>query len=87
MAVASLQLLQSVCGVLISFIPIAARYNGPLEAAHARIHDDWVDTLQFDAAGQPALDLSDQLQGCSIASTIAIRLRSADKLHTYCRQV
>ena len=39
-AVASLLQLQSVCAVLRSFIPIIAKYNGSLEAAHARIDDD-----------------------------------------------
>ncbi len=48
---------------------IVTKYNGPLEAAHAYIHDDRYDIDQFVAAGQPRLDLSDQLRSCSVAST------------------
>ncbi len=48
---------------------IATEYNGPLEAAHAQIDDDRYDMVECAAAGKPTLDLSDQLQGCSIAPT------------------
>ena len=63
-----------------SLYSIAAKYNGPLEAAHAHIDDDRFDMANCGAAGQLQLDLSDQLRGCSIASTKAIRLRSANEL-------
>ena len=33
----------SVCAVQMSFYSIAAKYNGPLEAAHAHIDDDRYD--------------------------------------------
>ncbi len=55
--------------VQMSFYSIAAKYNGPLEAAHALIDDDRYDMGLCGAAGQPKLDLSDQLRLCSIAST------------------
>ncbi len=42
-SVASLQHAQAVCAVQISFYSIAAKYNGPLEAAHALIDDDIYD--------------------------------------------
>ena len=59
---------------------ITADYNEPLEAAQAHIDDERYDRVQCGAAGQPKLDLLDQLRGCSIASTQAIRLRSANVL-------
>ena len=59
---------------------ITTNYNGPLEAAHAHSDDDRYDRVQYGAVGQPKLDLSDQLRGYSIASTQAIRLRSANEL-------
>ena len=59
---------------------IAAEYNEPLAAAHAPIDDDRYDLVGCGAAGQPKLDLSEQLRGCSIASTHAIRLSSANEL-------
>ena len=62
---------------------ITTDYNEPLEAAHAHIDDERYDRVQCGAAGQPKLDLSDQLRGCSIASTQAIRLRSANELVFY----
>lgn len=36
--------------------------------------DDRYDIVGCGAAGQPTLDLSDQLRGCSIGCTCAIRL-------------
>ena len=42
-SVASLQHTQAVCAVQICFYSIAAKYNGPLEAAHAHIDDDRYD--------------------------------------------
>ena len=61
-----------------SLYGIAADYNGPLEAAHARSDDDRYDLVGCGAAGQPdpALDNSDQVRDCSIASTYAKRLGS-----------
>ena len=59
---------------------ITAECNETLEAAHVHIDDDRYDLVESGAAGQPKLDLSDQLRGCSIASTYAIRLRSANEL-------
>ena len=59
---------------------ITADYNGPLEAAHVSNDDDWSDLVECGAAGQPTLDLSEQLRGCSIASTHAKRLSSANEL-------
>ena len=63
-----------------SLFTIATDYNGPLEAAQARIHDDRYDLVQRGAAGQLQLGLSDQLRGCSIAPSNAIRLSSANEL-------
>ena len=57
---------------------ITADYNGPLEAAHAHTDGDRYDFVECGAAGQPALDLSHQLRGCSIASEHAIRLGSTN---------
>ena len=59
---------------------ITVGYNGPLEVAHAQIDDDRYEMAEFGAAGQPTLDLSHQLRGCSIASTCDIRLSSANEL-------
>ena len=44
--VASLQHTQSVCAVQMSLYSIAAKYNGPLEAAHAFIDDDRYDMVE-----------------------------------------
>ena len=62
---------------------IATEYNGTLEAAHAHSDDDGYDMVDCGAAGQPQLDLLDQLRGCSIASEYTIRLRSANVLVRY----
>ncbi len=62
------------------FTTKANNYNGPLEAAHAHMDDDRYDMVECGAAGKPALDLSNQLQGCSIAPTHAIHLISANVL-------
>ena len=63
-------------------LSITAEYNGPLEAAHGQIDDDRHDMVECGAAGQLTLtlDVSDQLRHCSIASTDASRLRSANML-------
>ena len=66
---------------------ITADYNGPLEAAHARNDDDRYDLVDCGAAGQPTLDLSDQLRGCCITSKYASRLRSANVLVYYHRRL
>ena len=42
-SIASLQRTQLVCAVQMSFYSIAAKYNGPLDAAHALIDDDRYD--------------------------------------------
>ena len=60
------------------FYTIATKYNGPLEAAHAHIHDDIYDMVECGAASQPKLDLSDELGRSIIAARRAIRLGSAD---------
>ena len=44
---------QSVCAVLMCLYDIATDCNGPLEAAHAHIHDDRYDAVECSAAGQP----------------------------------
>ncbi len=59
---------------------IATEYYGALEAAHAHSDDNKYDMVQCGAAGEPTLDLSDQLQGCSIASTHNYRMSSANVL-------
>ena len=61
-----------------SFYSIAAKYNGPLEAAHAFIDDDRYDMDSWCAAGELKMDLSDQQRVYSIASTYTSRLRSAN---------
>ena len=66
---------------------IVNKYNGPLEAAHAQIDDDRYDMVECGAAGKPTLDHSNQLRGCSIASTHNYRLRSANVLVWYRKQV
>ncbi len=66
---------------------ITADYNGPLEAAHARNDDDRYDLVGCGAFGQPTLDLSYQLRDCSIASTDAKRLSSANVLVYYHRRL
>ncbi len=58
--------------------------NRPLEAAHAHFDDDRNDMVELGPAGQPKLDLSDQLRGCNIISTLATRLSSANILCSFC---
>ncbi len=41
---------------------IATKYNGQLQAAHVISVDNRYDMAECGAAGQPTLDLSDQLQ-------------------------
>ena len=69
------------------FYTIATKYNGPLEAAHAHIHDDRYDMIDLIAAGQSKLDLSEQLRLCSIPYTNAMWLSSANVLLYYRHQV
>ena len=85
--VASLLRKQSLCAVLMCLYTITAEYNGPLEAAHDQIDDDNDEMVIFSAAGQLKLDLSDQLRGCSIASTYTILLISANVLVCYRHRV
>ncbi len=59
-----------------SFYSIAAKYNGPLEPAHAHIDDDRYDMDSWYAACELRMDLSNQLLVCCIASTDVIRLGS-----------
>ncbi len=62
---------------------ITAEYNEPLAAAHGCIDDDRYDLVECADAllcCWSTLDLSDQLGGCSIASTDASRLSSANVL-------
>ena len=68
--------------MLKSLFGITADYNGPLEEARANVDDDRYDMVECGAAGQPepVLDLSYQLRHCSIASTYADCLRSANVL-------
>ena len=63
-----------------SFYNIATEYNEPLEAAQAHIHDDRYDMVECGAAGHSKLDVSDQLQGCSIAATDVMSMRSVNEL-------
>ena len=70
----------SVWAVLMCLFSIATEYNGPLEAAHAQIGDDRYDVVVCGKCGQPTLDLSDQLRGCSIASMYTHYLSSAHVL-------
>ncbi len=78
--VSSLPAAQPVWTAPMSFCTIATKYNEPLEAAYAHNADDRYDMGLCGAAGQPKLDLSDQLRRCSIPSTHAIRLSSANVL-------
>ena len=53
----------------IYFVSIATKYMWLLEVAHVHTDDDRYDMVECSAAGQPKLDLSDQLRSCSVAST------------------
>ena len=53
----------------IYFVSIATKYIWLLEVAHVHTDDDRYDMVECSAAGQPKLDLSDQLRSCSVAST------------------
>ncbi len=64
---------------------IIGEYNDPLQAAHAHIDDDRYDMVEFDAVGQPRLDLSNRLRAYGIASTDVIRLASINVLLWYHR--
>ena len=63
-----------------SLYSIATKYNGQLAAAQSHIDDGRDDMVEFCAAGQLKLDLTDQLRRRSITSTCAIRLSSANEL-------
>ena len=66
--------------VQMCFYAIATKYNGPLEAAQAHIHNDRYDMVECYAAGKSKLDLSDQLRSWFIGSTNTISLSSANML-------
>ena len=66
---------------------ITTDYNGPLEAAHAPFDGDTYDLVECGAAGQPTLDLSHQLRGCSIASTDGSRLSGTNERVLYHRRL
>ena len=59
---------------------ITIEYNELLQATHVHIDDDRYYMVECGAAGKPTLDLSDQLQGCSIAPTHNYRMSSANVL-------
>ncbi len=63
-----------------SLYNIAIKYNGPLEAAQAHIHDDRYDMVECGTTKRLQLDLSDQLRSCIIASTHAMCMSSANEL-------
>ncbi len=56
--------------MLTSSYTITTKCNGRLNAAHAMIDDDRYDIVGCGAAGQPALDLLDQLWYDAIASAV-----------------
>ena len=68
-----------------SFVPIATKCNGPLDAADVSIYDDRYDVTACGGAGcpRPKLDLSDQLRRCRVVSTQAILLISVNELCAY----
>ena len=70
-----------------SFYGITADYNGPLKPVNAHTDDDRYDMVELGAAGESLMDLSDQLRGCSIASSQSTRLRSANELLWYHRRL
>ncbi len=59
---------------------IAYWYNEPLEVPPAPTRHYTDVMVECGAAGKPALDPSDQLQGCSIAPTHNYRINSANVL-------
>ncbi len=63
-----------------SLYDIATKYNGPLAAAQAHIHDDRYDMVECGTAGRSKLDLSGWLRSCIIASTHAMCMSSANEL-------
>ncbi len=65
-SVASLQHTQAVCALPISFYSIAAKYNGPLEAAHAHIYDD--DTIWIHDVLRVTSEWTSQISYESVAS-------------------
>ncbi len=71
------------------FYSINTRYNGSLEVAHAHIDDDRYDMVECGAASQLKLklDLSDQPQDRSIASTHNTRICSSNVLLFYQHKV
>ncbi len=63
-----------------SFSSIAAKYNEPLEAAHALIDDRRNDVDGKSAERQGSRIRTKKIRDCSIASEYTIRLRSANEL-------
>ncbi len=80
---ASLLLTLSIWAATMCLSSIAVKCIDPLKAAHAHIDDDRYDMVEFGAAGQLRLDLSNQLRACGIASTDVIRLGSNNVLLKY----
>ena len=68
--------------MLIYFVAIITKYVGPLATVHAHIDDDRQNMAECSAAGQPKLDLSDQLQDFGII-TPCTNLLNSD--HILCR--
>ena len=66
-----------------SLVRITADYKGPVEVTHAHTDGDRYDLVECGALGQPTLDFSHRLRGCSIASTDASRLSSTNELGSY----
>ncbi len=70
-----------------SLYSIAAKYNGPLEAAHAHIDDDGCNMVECNVAGQLKMDLSDQLGDRDGAVMVESRVSSASRILCYYSQV
>ncbi len=68
--------------MLMCLYSIATDYNGSLEAAQAHIDDDRYDMIIECGSASSSLTWtsSGQLRGCSIGSTIATRMSSANVL-------
>ncbi len=79
--------MQPGCAVQTSFYGITADDNTQLILVNAYTDDDRYDMAAEMSAGQPKWDLSEQLRSCSIASTEATRLRSANELLWYHRRL
>ncbi len=68
-AVASVVRELNVFEALMCFTTICTKYNAPLASVNGDRDDDRYDIVGCGAAGQPRLDLSDQLRGCTIGCT------------------